>query len=134
MVQPDGSDAARDRQGDEHAIELVIGKLLRACVIATTLVVIAGAVLYLPGALHEHVAYGTFRGEPAAFRSVLGILRLAMTGDGRGIIEAGMLLLVLTPILRVAFSAIAFLYERDHLYVVLTLIVLGLLLFSLLGS
>ena len=134
MARPDASDTSRDRQGDEHALELVIGKLLRVCVIATTLVVIAGALLYLPGALHEHVAYHTFRGEPAAFRSVLGILRLALTGDGRAIIEAGMLLLVLTPILRVAFSAVAFLYERDHLYVALTLIVLGLLLFSLLGS
>ena len=135
MAPPDGSEPERpERPDDEHLIEVAIGKLLRACVIATAVVVVVGAVLYLPGALHAHVAYGTFHGEPVAFRSVAGILRGAASGDGLAIIESGMLLLVLTPILRVAFSALAFLYERDIMYVGLTLVVLGLLLYSLLGS
>jgi uncharacterized membrane protein len=129
MARPDGSDPH-----DEHVLELVIGKLLRTCVIVTSVVVIVGAVRFLPGAFHTTVSYGTFHGEPAAFRSVVGILRDAVTGDGRAIVEAGMLLLVLTPILRVAFSAFAFLHEKDYLYVGLTLVVLGLLLFSLLAG
>ncbi len=102
--------------------------------IATSIVVIVGGALYLPGAVHTPVSYATFHGEPAAFRSVVGILHGAMSGDGRSIIESGLLLLVLTPILRVAFSAVAFLYEKDYLYVGLTLIVLGLLLYSIVAG
>lgn len=133
MASPDESEK-RLHQGDEHVIELIIGKLLRVCVIATSVVVLFGAARYLPAAAHDQVSYRKFTGEPKALRSVAGILRDAATGDGRAIVEAGLLLLVLTPILRVAFSALAFLYEKDYLYVLLTLIVLGLLLFSLLGG
>lgn len=48
------------------------------------------------------------------------------------IISFGLLLLITTPITRVALSVILFLLEKDYLYVALTLIVLAILLFSLL--
>jgi uncharacterized membrane protein len=127
MVQPDDSDR-------DHLVEIVIGKLLRTCVIVTSTIVVIGAALYLAGAAHSSVSYRAFHGEPARFRSVAGILSDAVTGDGRGIIEAGLLLLVLTPVLRVAFSAVAFFRERDYLYVMLTLVVLALLSGSLLAG
>jgi uncharacterized membrane protein len=57
-----------------------------------------------------------------------------MNGRGRGLIQLGLLLLIATPIARVAFSIVGFAIERDRLYVVFTLIVLAILLFSLLGS
>ncbi|SRR5581483_3968442 len=132
-MAPRGISEAEEAR-EYHKIELFIGNLLRGCVIATVIVVIFGAVLFIPSAYSVHPAYHTFRGEPAAFRSVGGVLALAFTGDAKAIIEAGMLLLILTPILRVAVSVFAFLYEKDYLYVVLTLIVLGLLLFSLSGG
>jgi uncharacterized membrane protein len=46
----------------------------------------------------------------------------------------GLLLLVATPVARVIFSAIAFALEGDRTYVVITLVVLALLLFSLLSG
>jgi uncharacterized membrane protein len=46
----------------------------------------------------------------------------------------GLLLLIATPIARVAFSAVAFVLERDWLYTGVTLFVLALLLYSLLFS
>ena len=127
MAPPDESDR-------EHLLEVVIGKLLRTCVIATSVIVVVGAVLYLPHAAHSTVSFRAFHGEPAKFRSVVGILTDAATGNGRAIVEAGLLLLVLTPVLRVAFSAFAFLHERDYLYVALTLVVLALLIGSLLAG
>jgi uncharacterized membrane protein len=57
-----------------------------------------------------------------------------MNGRGRGLIQLGLLLLIATPIARVAFSIVGFAIERDRMYVVFTLIVLAILLFSLLGS
>ena len=119
---------------EEHKIEVLIGNMLRACVIATVVVVVAGAVLYMPAAYSTFPAYHKFISEPDAFRSVGGILIAAFSGDGKAIVQAGMLLLILTPILRVAVSVFAFLYEKDYLYVALTLVVLGLLLFSLSGG
>ena len=46
----------------------------------------------------------------------------------------GLLLLIATPIARVALSLIAFARQRDRMYVCITTLVLGLLLFSLFGS
>jgi uncharacterized membrane protein len=46
----------------------------------------------------------------------------------------GLLLLIATPIVRVAFSIAGFSIERDRLYVGFTCVVLAILLYSLLGS
>jgi uncharacterized membrane protein len=50
------------------------------------------------------------------------------------LIQLGLLLLIATPIVRVAFSMVGFAIERDRMYVAFTLIVLAILLYSLLGS
>ena len=54
----------------------------------------------------------------------------------QGIIALGLLLLIATPVLRVAVSVVTFALEKDRKYVVITLIVLAILLFSIfyLGS
>jgi uncharacterized membrane protein len=43
----------------------------------------------------------------------------------------GLVMLLLTPIARVAFGLVAFALQRDWMYVVFTSIVLGLLIYSL---
>jgi uncharacterized membrane protein len=80
------------------------------------------------------VSYRTFHGEPDDLKSVAGILRDAFSGNTRGIMQLGLLLLIATPIARVMFSAVAFAMERDRMYVGFTLIVLAVLLYSLFGS
>jgi uncharacterized membrane protein len=52
----------------------------------------------------------------------------------RSIIQLGVLLLVATPIVRVAFSIVGFALEGDRLYVVITSLVLAILLCSLIGG
>lgn len=49
------------------------------------------------------------------------------------IAQAGLLVLVLTPVVRVAASAVAFGLERDGMYTAITLAVLAILLVSLFG-
>jgi uncharacterized membrane protein len=49
------------------------------------------------------------------------------------LIQFGLLILIATPIARVALSLAVFLYERDWIYVGVTLVVFGLLLYSLFG-
>jgi uncharacterized membrane protein len=39
-----------------------------------------------------------------------------------------------TPVARVALSLVAFAFQRDQLYVVVTVVVLGVLLYSVIGG
>jgi len=54
--------------------------------------------------------------------------------QGRAIIQLGLVLLIATPVARVAFSIFGFFEERDMMYVVFTGMVLVILLCSLNGS
>lgn len=123
----------KQNQWTDYKIEQVIGHLLRAGVVLAAVVVLAGGVFYLVEHSSAHEDYSTFHGTPENLRSVSGIVHETVKGHSVGIIQLGLLLLVLTPIARVVFSAIGFMEERDHMYVVITLIVLAVLIFSLVG-
>jgi uncharacterized membrane protein len=118
----------------DQRIELVIAQLLRAGVLLAACVIMAGAVLYLVPHPAAHVDYRTFHGEPQELRTVDGVLHRAFAGNAMGIMQLGLLLLIATPITRVGFSIVAFAMEGDHMYVAFTLLVLGILLYSLFGS
>jgi uncharacterized membrane protein len=75
-----------------------------------------------------------FHGEPNQLRTISGILREALAFQGRGIIQLGLLLLIATPVARVALSIVGFAAERDRMYVGFAAIVLVILLYSLFGS
>ncbi|HEV2402074.1 MAG TPA: DUF1634 domain-containing protein [Candidatus Sulfotelmatobacter sp.] len=126
--------AAEEKGWTDQGIEVVIGNLLRAGVMLSAFVVAVGAIIYLVRHGYEPVEYRVFRGEPAELRSVTGIFKETLSLRGRAIIQFGLLLLIATPVSRVAFSVVAFEKERDRMYVVFTLIVLAVLLYSLLSS
>lgn len=123
-----------ERNWTDQRIEEVLGNLLRAGVLLSALVVTMGAAVYLLRHGHEPVNYRIFRQEPADLRELRGIVRDSWALRGRGIIQFGLLLLIATPVSRVAFSIFAFSKERDGIYVGFTLIVFAILLYSLLGS
>jgi uncharacterized membrane protein len=117
---------------DDAAFEQFLGKLLRVGVFAAAMVVSIGGVVYLTRHANEAVNYSTFKpdGLPE-LRTPRGIIASALTFSGRGIIQLGLLLLIATPVARVVISVIGFARQRDFTYVVLTLIVLVVLLYSL---
>jgi uncharacterized membrane protein len=121
----------REERIDDRKVEVIIGHLLRIGVILAAAVVLAGAIVFLSRHGSAPPSRIGFRGEPTALRSFPGAMDETLHGSGRGIIAFGLLLLIVTPIARVAFSAVAFVLERDWLYTVVTLIVLSLLLYSL---
>lgn len=92
-----------------------------------------GGVLYLMGHSGDTVAYRTFLGEPAHLRSLPGIVRSAVRGEAPAIIQLGLLLLIATPIARVALALAGFYLERDRRYVAISAVVLIILVLSLLG-
>jgi uncharacterized membrane protein len=118
------------RWGDER-IENIIGNLLRAGVILAAGVVLAGGVLYVAKYGRTQTQYKAFHGEPSDMRYVSQIFEQAISLHARGLIQLGLLILIATPVARVAFSVFAFAEERDWLYVVITLIVLAILVYGL---
>ncbi|MBD2503305.1 DUF1634 domain-containing protein [Anabaena azotica] len=118
----------------ERQFEILVGNLLRYGVIIATAVVFIGGVFYLINHGNEAPNYEIFRGEPPYFSSPEGVATAAFSGRRRGIIQLGLLLLIITPVARVAFSLLAFIRQRDSLYIIITIIVLLGLLISLSGN
>ncbi len=118
----------------DRRIEVILGNLLRTGVLISAAVVLLGASIYLSRHAHEPADYHVFRGEPSEYRTIRGVIQSVINGRGQGIIQLGLLLLIATPIARVAFSVVGFAIERDRLYVAFTLLVLAILLYSFLGS
>jgi uncharacterized membrane protein len=117
-----------DRQMDE-----IIGGLLRYGVTLSAGVVAAGGIWYLIQYGTALPGYHVFRGEPEYLRHVRGIVSGIPGFHCRRMIQLGLVLLIATPVARVAFSVVAFLLQRDRAYVAITLVVLGVLWFSLSG-
>jgi uncharacterized membrane protein len=122
-----------DRQArwDDERLDLMLGNLLRAGVVLSALVVAAGGAVYLARHGREPVDLREFRGEPGEYRHPVAVARAAAGGGARAVIQVGLLLLIATPVARVAFSLFAFARQRDWIYTTVTTVVLGVLLFSL---
>lgn len=124
-------DLAEDRV---RRVETLISVLLRVGVVTSLLIVVAGTVVtfvdhpsYLSSSadLDRLIAPGAeFPHTPAA------VVRGLRHGDGPAIVATGLLVLIATPVLRVAVSIFAFVYQRDRTFVVITAVVLALLLLS----
>jgi uncharacterized membrane protein len=114
----------------DAGIERMVSVVLRSGVLISALVVLAGGVYYLVRHGDEIADYRTFRGQPSIDRIVPQIVQGAIELRASSIIQAGILLLIATPIARVAFSLIGFALERDGKYVAITAIVLAVLLYS----
>ena len=121
----------RRREWTEYQIEQLVGNLLRYGVLLATTVVLAGGILYLIRHGGEAPHYQFFQGESSAFRTPEGVATAALAGRRRGIIQLGLLLLIATPVVRVAFSLLAFVRQRDWTYIIVTAIVLAGLLYSI---
>ncbi|GAB3908067.1 DUF1634 domain-containing protein [Mucilaginibacter boryungensis] len=112
-------------------MQVAIGWVLRVGVIVSIAVVFFGGVVYLYRHGHSLTNYSTFNGVPD-FVNPSGIINGILAFRGRAIIQAGILLLVATPVLRVCCSAIGFIAEKDWLYTAITIAVLLIIFISML--
>jgi uncharacterized membrane protein len=115
----------------DHAVEQFVGRLLQLGVLIAALIVLVGSALLLVQHGGTSVAYSVFHGEPDELRSIAGIIRGVMAMRSESIVQLGLLLLIATPVARVAFTLVAFILQRDRTYVIITTIVLALLLYGL---
>ena len=124
-------DARGDARWNERAVEQLIGRLLQLGVlVAAAVVVIGGA-----GLLVQHGSapadFHTFRGATEPLHDIASIISGVRQLDSRAIVQLGLVLLIATPVARVALTFVAFLIRRDRLYAALSLVVLLLLIYGL---
>jgi uncharacterized membrane protein len=126
----------KDAQGkaDEKHFDEMISRLLRTGVIVSSIVVLIGGVFYLAQSGMLKPVYEPFHREPHHLRGLADIVRGVFTWNPRNWIQFGLLILVATPVARVALCVITFIKQRDRTYIVLTLIVLCVLIFGFIGN
>lgn len=119
------SEAAAEAGGLVRATELIISGVLRGGVMLSAAIILAGVAYFYALSLQGHTTTLTFPHTiPAVFQGLAHAQPLA-------IVALGLLVLLATPVLRVAVSIWAFAVEHDRTYVIVTTIVLATLLFSI---
>lgn len=109
---------------------LVMGQLLLIGLLISLLLTAVGGGLYLYRHGNEVTNYQVFQKEthPVTSRK---IWKDALTLSPYGIIQLGILILVLTQLLRVALVAAYYFRIFDHKFMFLSLFILGVLIYSL---
>jgi uncharacterized membrane protein len=110
-------------------MEIAISQMLRAGVSLAAVVVFVGGCLYMWQAHGVTPDYRHFHGIASPADRIPPLLAGGHL-DSRSIIRLGILLLVATPIMRVAYCVYGFAAQRDKIYIVVSSIVLSVLLYS----
>jgi uncharacterized membrane protein len=111
-------------------MEIAISRMLRAGVSLAAFVVLVGGILYLWSAHGVKTDYRVFHGIPSPADRFAPVFAGVRHLDSRSIIRLGILLLIATPIMRVAYCVFGFAAQKDRIYVVVSSIVLTVLLYS----
>jgi uncharacterized membrane protein len=115
----------------DQQVDLAIGRLLQAGVAIAAVVVLIGTIVLFVSQGHLPASFSEFRGEPRTLTSAHRALWAALHGDRAAVVQVGLVLLILTPVARVAFTLVAFWLQRDRLYVLLSGIVLLVIVYGL---
>jgi uncharacterized membrane protein len=119
----------KDEQIQNSLARVMLGGVLLAASIMG-----AGLVWFL--ATHEGMPPGdhVFSGEPKYFENPISMIQRALEpreiGHRRSLIMIGVVLLLINPLVRVAFAAFGFAAQKDRLYTVISLVVLAVLIIS----
>ncbi len=119
---------------NDKRLEAMIGKLLQAGVLLAAAIVFVGGVAYLVQHANTKIDFRHFAARPGAPRTFRAVFHSAAAFESEGLIELGLLLLIATPVARVAMAVVGFFLERDWLYVTVSAIVLLVLVFSLMRA
>jgi uncharacterized membrane protein len=122
----------------EHVrrVELVISTLLRAGVLVSFAVILAGLFLSFIHHPDYRTSYSVLEQLTTPGRvvphSIGDVIRGVRDFRGEAIVALGLLLLIATPVLRVAVSIVVFAIDRDWVFVSVTAFVLAMLILSFL--
>jgi uncharacterized membrane protein len=115
----------------DREVEQMIGRLLQIGVFISAAIVAIGGAMFLVQHGRTPAGFHSFSTTPTPLWSLGGIIHGALALDSAAIVQLGLVLLIATPVMRVALTLVAFAMQRDRLYVTLTALVLALLLYGL---
>jgi len=125
------SNTMQNEKFGEKDFQSIIGNLLRYGVWISLSVAFLGGLVYLMGHSSDIENYSVFHeNDRNIFQVISAIYNGAIQGNGESLIFVGIILLFLTPVLRVLLSLFSFILEKDYLYVTITLIVILIILIS----
>ena len=124
----------RPAEAEPPWVDVAISRLLRGGVTISIAIVLSGVLItfwHHPTYLSSRPALGQLTGPAAVFpHTIPAVLHGAARRQGQAIVMIGLLLLIATPVARVAFSIVVFALQGDRLYVAITTTVLILLIIS----
>ncbi|WP_125723014.1 DUF1634 domain-containing protein [Flavobacterium ustbae] len=126
------SNMVQEEKFGEKDFQTIIGNLLRYGVWISLSVAFLGGIVYLLHNGNQIEDYSVFKeNDRNIFEVIAAIYNGAIQGNGESLIFTGIILLFLTPVLRVLLSLFSFLLEKDYLYVGITLIVIMIIIISI---
>lgn len=128
-----------ETEPESRMLERAVSVVLRVGIVLSSAAIAAGTVVTLASSSTRRAAARSLPGlrhgtlhpsglEP--YKTVSGVLHGLSHSPGPALVMVGVLLLVATPVMRVAASVLIFAIERDRRYVVITALVLAVLLAS----
>ena len=122
-----GDAAGRREAAREGALEVVISRILQGGVLVSAAIIVLGVAMW--------AARGDAGYPPAGYpSSPAAVLAGALEARPAAVIQVGLLVLLLTPVVRVAASVAVFAVQRDRVFTLMTLVVLALLMLGLLAG
>ncbi|EJG02435.1 DUF1634 domain-containing protein [Flavobacterium sp. F52] len=126
------SNMVQEEKFGEKDFQTIIGNLLRYGVWISLSVAFIGGIVYLIHNGSQIEDYSVFKeNNRNIFEVIAAVYNGAIQGNGESLIFTGIILLFLTPVLRVLLSLFSFLLEKDYLYVGITLIVIAIIIISI---
>ena len=132
QTQPDRSSAQSQPSHDTlQPIEIIISFILRGGVLLSGGIILLGTLLYF-------LRVGGVTATPASLKAMVfphtpgDVFAGLAHGDPESVIMLGLMVLIATPVSRIAVSIVAFALEKDWRYVAITTVVLLILIISFL--
>jgi|SRR6185503_6818251 len=118
----------------DRDMQQLLGHVLRTGTMVSITVVFIGGAFFIYRHGQSIPDYHKWNGIPNFIRTASGIFHGIGALKGQAMIQLGIVLLIATPILRIVFSTIGFVLEKDYMYIGISLLVLGIIFFSMLSG
>jgi uncharacterized membrane protein len=140
MTNSKAPTSLEDQRTCDARMQTLLSRLLTSMMIASALLIVAGlAMMWLQSsqanaqALRPLDVFASFAPTTNQHRTFAGVLSLARTLQPLAVVQLGVLVLLLTPLVRVVLTAFVFAMTREKIYVVLASLVAMVLALGLLG-
>jgi uncharacterized membrane protein len=134
MSSPEKEEKSKSIIEPIGGVELLISWLLRVGVVTSLSLLVLGLLLMFihhPSYLFSVMDLQRLTSPGAAFPHTLPeVVNGLLAGRGQAVVAVGLLMLIVTPIMRVAVSIVAFALQRDRAFVLITSGVLIILIIS----